>query len=64
MADQEDIGYLLDVIELDYEVTALRVRARRCLDELESIHRRLSVLRRVMDEKDRRNGEQPHEAEE
>lgn len=59
MADQDDIGYLLDVIELDYEVTALRVRARRCLNELEAIRRRLVVLQRVMDERDRRAGHPP-----
>ncbi|HET8662609.1 MAG TPA: hypothetical protein VFM55_27020 [Micromonosporaceae bacterium] len=54
MADQKDIGYLLDIIELDYELTALRVRARRCVNEIESVRRRLALLQRVIEERARR----------
>lgn len=61
MAEQKDtdIGYMLDMIELDYELTALRVRARRCMNELESIRRRLTVLQRIVDERARRAGAPP-----
>ncbi|HZN75077.1 MAG TPA: hypothetical protein VFC00_25875 [Micromonosporaceae bacterium] len=46
---------MLDMIELEYELTALRVRARRCMNEIESVRRRLTVLQRVMEERARRN---------
>jgi len=55
MADQNDIAHMLDMIELEYELTALRVRARRCMNEIESVRRRLTVLQRVMEERARRN---------
>jgi hypothetical protein len=45
---------MLDMIELEYELTALRVRARRCMNEIESVRRRLTVLQRVMEERARR----------
>lgn len=59
MADQKDIGHLLDMIELDYELTALRVRARRCVNEIESVRRRLTLLQRVIEERARRREETP-----
>jgi hypothetical protein len=55
MADQNDIAHMLDMIELEYELTALRVRARRCMNEIESVRRRLIVLQRVMEERARRS---------
>lgn len=65
MADQKDIGYQLDMIELDYELTALRVRARRCVNEIESVRRRLTLLERVIEERARcQDGAQPPPPEE
>ncbi|HZN20057.1 MAG TPA: hypothetical protein VFB84_17995 [Micromonosporaceae bacterium] len=63
MADQKDIGYLLDMIELDYEMTALRVRARRCVNEIESVRRRLLLLQRVIEERARRQNGSYHQDE-
>jgi len=51
MTEQKDIAHMLDMIELEYELTALRVRARRCMNEIEAVRRRLTVLQRVMEER-------------
>jgi hypothetical protein len=65
MTEQKDIAHMLDMIELEYELTALRVRARRCMNEIEAVRRRLIVLQRVMEERAHRarnnhNGDDRH----